>query len=111
MRSLRAARALAAVVGIAIAGCYSPTIMDGTLSCPADGRCPRGFTCRGDKLCYAGASGGAAFDAGAESLANDARLDSGGAGRAAGVPGRKCRHGQGWQRRRWRRCGRECDHR
>ena len=45
MRSLRAARAIAAVAGIAIAGCYSPSIMDGTLMCTADGRCPRGFTC------------------------------------------------------------------
>ena len=94
MRSLRAARALAAVAGIAIAGCYSPSIMDGTLMCTADGRCPRGFTCRGDNLCYAGASDDAAIDSGTDSRAFDARTRErrrrrgwGGGGGAAGSVG------------------------
>ena len=37
---------------VCLAGCYSPRIKDGTLSC-TDGRCPNGFVCRsGENLCY-----------------------------------------------------------
>ena len=85
MRSSTAARAVTAIIGIAIAGCYSPSIEDGTLSC-ADGRCPRGFMCGSDKLCHAGGPRDAAIDLGTESHAVDSHGDAG-AGGSAGVGG------------------------
>jgi len=48
-----AAALLALGSALAAAGCYSPAIDDGTLSCASANRCPRGFVCREpQKVCY-----------------------------------------------------------
>src|ERR1051325_11266570 len=44
---------LALAGGWAGAGCYGPSIQDGTLSCASGDRCPHGFVCRTEvHLCY-----------------------------------------------------------
>ena len=57
-----AAIALLVLIGAA-AGCYSPSISEGTLACAEGGkRCPDGFVCRDDKLCYRSYAGDAPAD-------------------------------------------------
>jgi hypothetical protein len=69
-RRLLAAAAVLALVG-AVAGCYSPTIEDGSLACASGSICPRGFVCReSDKLCHRHA------DAAAEKVSADAPVES-----------------------------------
>jgi hypothetical protein len=40
------------VVTAIVAGCYDPSIGDGTLGCADGGICPRGFSCGGDRRCW-----------------------------------------------------------
>ena len=68
----------------AVAGCYSPTIQDGTLACAGGTVCPRGFVCREPaKLCFrthadaaAEKVGDAAVDSAPTADARDAVVDS-----------------------------------
>jgi hypothetical protein len=42
------------VLGLAGAACYSPTILDCSISCGTGGSCPDGTRCGADKLCHFG---------------------------------------------------------
>ena len=60
----------AAVFALAagVAGCYAPSIEEGTLACASGNRCPRGFVCRDQgnlKLCYRTPADAAVTDANA----------------------------------------------
>src|SRR5580765_1667623 len=81
--SRRAARVLMAVSGIAIAGCYSPNIKDGTLACTDAGLCPHGFMCGADHLCHDGAT----VDAGIGGRGGSGSIDAGKEGGSAGSGG------------------------
>lgn len=64
-----------------LAGCYNPKLQDGVIGCSADTppKCPSGFVCRADNLCYRTSAGGA--DGGASGGR------AGSSGRDAGVGG------------------------
>ncbi len=61
--TIAVATLLALVGGLSGAGCYGPSIQDGTLSCASGDRCPHGFTCRTEvHLCYRKAADAAAAE-------------------------------------------------
>lgn len=37
---------------LAIGGCFSPHVVNGTVTCAADGSCPKGFVCGSDNHCW-----------------------------------------------------------
>lgn len=45
-------RRAAAILWVALAGCYKPSIASGDLFCDPSGACPSGFHCAADKSCW-----------------------------------------------------------
>jgi len=60
--------ALAIVLAVGVAGCYSPSYTDGQLPCSGQGACPSGLYCATDNFCWhvgsgPGGDGGPTVDA------------------------------------------------
>jgi hypothetical protein len=80
----------AAVLLLALAGCYKPGIGEGDFVCGPGGACPSGFKCLGDNRCYRGSqtpdAAGAGGTAGTGGTAGAANTGGTGAGGTSGGP-------------------------
>jgi hypothetical protein len=70
---------IAAAVGLALAGCYAPSLRDCTVSCTSAGDCATGQMCGDDGMCASPAVAGrcgAPVDAGSHDALRDAAIDA-----------------------------------